>query len=285
MAINRLDFGTTPNPAAGDWALNAAILAKAFQNNYSPLQFNDTDILQGSTFQIGGIIYYTNSDTTITGTPSNYVKLTPNVGDSGATCDAAFVANLSGVTWNKIYNGYYDGSGNLYIFDEVRAILDSAIVGANTKFGELWENNAGQSLKPTDNVTFNNVILNDITANDIEVNNTIINGNLTIDNLPVPLYGAIGSFTIAASNVWSRSTEYAPNTTVAGNSLYRSTGLLSGGTRISSFGANGVSSMSISSTNWVNLSLTGTWRLLTNIKQYSASVNTEYVIGLLQRIS
>lgn len=134
MAINRLDFGTVPNPVGGDWALNAAILAKAFQNDYSPLQVDSTNIPQGATFQVGGVIYYTASDTAITGTPSLYVKLTPNVGDSGATLDAAFVANLSGVTWNKIYNGYYDVSGNLYIFDET---IDSL---ANTKIGQLANN-------------------------------------------------------------------------------------------------------------------------------------------------
>lgn len=135
MALNRLDFGTTPNPVTGDWALNAAILAKAFQNTYDPLQFVSTNIPQGATFQIGGVIYYGSSDTAITGTPSAYVKLTPNAGDSGATCDAAFVANLTGVTWSKIYNGYYDVSGNLHIFDEILAIADDVISSANTALG------------------------------------------------------------------------------------------------------------------------------------------------------
>lgn len=157
MALDRLDFGTVPNPVAGDWALLSAIVSKAFQNTYSPIQFVSTNILQGATFQIGGVIYYGSSDTAITGTPSNYVKLTPNVGDSGATCDAAFVTNLTGVTWSKIYNGYYDVSGNLHIFDEITAILAGHLSGSNTKFSQLFNAHLGQSLKPTDTVIFSNM--------------------------------------------------------------------------------------------------------------------------------
>ena len=118
MSINRVDFGTVPNPVTGDWAKLSAVVEKAFQNINVPLQVDDSNIPEGATFQIGGVVYYTASVTAITGTPSAYVKLTPNVGDVGATCDAAFVANLTGVTWNGIRNGYYDASGNLYIFDE-----------------------------------------------------------------------------------------------------------------------------------------------------------------------
>jgi hypothetical protein len=161
MAINRLDFGTTPDPEDGDWALNQAILSKAFHNIYEPLQVDSSNnIPQGATFQVGGVIYYANSDTAITGTPSNYVKLTPNAGDSGATLDAAFVADLTGVSWNKIYNGYYDVSGNLYIFDEIAAIIATEIAGSKTKFSELFNDHLGQNLKPTDNVTFNNLTVN-----------------------------------------------------------------------------------------------------------------------------
>ena len=154
MALDRLDFGTVPNPVVGDWALLSAIVSKAFQNTYNPIQFVSTNVPQGATFQIGGVIYYGSTDTVITGTPSNYVKLTPNVGDSGATCDAAFVANLTGVTWSKIYNGYYDVSGNLHIFDEVTAILAGHLSGSNTKFSQLFNAHLGQNLKPTDAVTF-----------------------------------------------------------------------------------------------------------------------------------
>jgi hypothetical protein len=135
MAIDRVDFPTTPNPVSGDWSLQTSLVSKAFQNINNPIQWSGTNILQGATFQIGGIVYYANADTAITGTLSDYVKLTPNVGDSGATCDAAFVPNLTGVTWNKLYNGYYD-TGDLVIFDEVKEKLLNTLLGqvANSIF-------------------------------------------------------------------------------------------------------------------------------------------------------
>jgi hypothetical protein len=131
MSINRVDFPTTPNPVGGDWTKINTLMSKAFQNVNVPLQVDSTNIPDGATFQIAGIIYYTNGDTAISGTPSVYVKIEPNVGDSGATADAVFVANLTGVTFNNIYNGYYDTSDNLHIFDEGHEVLQ------NTKFGQL----------------------------------------------------------------------------------------------------------------------------------------------------
>ena len=156
MAINRVPFPTTPNPVAGDWGLINTLLGKAFQNINSPLQVDGSNIPQGATFNIGGIIYHAASDTAITGSTSDYVKLTPNSGDSGATCDAAFIANLTGVAWNKVYNGYYS-SGNLIIFDEIKAIIAGTLSGSNSKFSELWNNNFNQQLKTTDDVEFNSI--------------------------------------------------------------------------------------------------------------------------------
>jgi len=180
MALDRIDFPTTPNPVTGDWALINALMTKAFQNIQSPLQWSGTTVPQGTNIQsplqwsgttvpqgtvvqIGGVIYYGTSDTTITGTPSNYVKFTPNVGDSGATCDVAFIANLSGVSWSKLYNGYYS-SGNLVVFDEVQAILDSDLGNGNTLFSRLFEDHLGQSLLPIADVEFSNIDIPTLTA-------------------------------------------------------------------------------------------------------------------------
>jgi hypothetical protein len=87
-----------------------------------------TTIMSGRVFLIGGVLYKSTSDTAITGTASNYVKVTP----SGATASAAFAASLSGVAWNHEYGGYYDGGGALVIFDEARALYDGAIAQAYT---------------------------------------------------------------------------------------------------------------------------------------------------------
>lgn len=133
MAINRVDFPTTPNPVSTDWAKLVNLTSKSFQNVNSPLQVDGSNIPQGATFQVGGVIYHADSDTAITGTSSDYVKLAPSGG--GATLTPSFVANLTGVSWNKVYNGYYDVSGNLYVFDEALAVNNGGIPQAFTYFG------------------------------------------------------------------------------------------------------------------------------------------------------
>jgi len=127
MAINEVVFPTVPNPLAGDWSKIVSLVSKSFQNVNDPLQVVGTNIPQGATFQVGGIVFYADSDTAITGTESDYVKLTV----SGTTLVPSFVTTLTGVNWNKVWNGYYDTSDNLYLFSEIK------ISSVNTKYGEL----------------------------------------------------------------------------------------------------------------------------------------------------
>ena len=112
------------------------------QNNKSAVNFlqvnkpiwdDATNIVQGAIFQIGGTVYYCNASTAIGGAPSAYIKLTPS-GD-GSIVTPTYVADLTGVSWNNAYNGYYDVGGNAYIFDELIAIVAGEIVGAKTR---LW---------------------------------------------------------------------------------------------------------------------------------------------------
>lgn len=121
MAIIKIDsIGTTPiafvSPAI-------AQIAALLQNVEQPLRVIGSVVKKGSLFNIGGAMYIADADTNITGTASDYVKITP----AGATASASYVANLTGVTWNTAYNGYYDGTGNLYIFDEAKALSSGAI--------------------------------------------------------------------------------------------------------------------------------------------------------------
>src|SRR5690606_23973393 len=67
-------------------------------HNYIDL-VNDL-VLEGAVFNVGGTIYLADDDTAISGTPSPYVKITP----SGATAAAAYVADLTGVSWDGAYN-------------------------------------------------------------------------------------------------------------------------------------------------------------------------------------
>ena len=143
MAINRVSYPTTPNPVSGDWAKLVNIVTKSFQNINDPLQVDGSNIPQGATFQVGGVVYYADADTAITGTASDYVKLTPS--SDGSTLDAAFVSSLSGVTWNKVWNGYYDTGGNLYLFDEFLAYSSGEVSSLETKAGILALNNRGKA--------------------------------------------------------------------------------------------------------------------------------------------
>lgn len=123
MAIERVNIPTPTAPTSiTDYQ---AILAQGVALGQA---LTDREIVDGSTIRagtvmlIGGVLYKSTTDTTITGLASNYVKITP----SGATASAAFVANLTGVTFNEAYGGYYDGSGNLHVFDEAKAIYSVA---------------------------------------------------------------------------------------------------------------------------------------------------------------
>jgi hypothetical protein len=107
---------------------------------------NGSNIIQGAVLNVGGILYKVDADTAITGTASKYVKITPSV--DTLTCTASFVANLTGVSWNKVANGYYDVSGNLYLFDEALAINDGDLSLVYSKIGKI---------KTLSNVTVKNI--------------------------------------------------------------------------------------------------------------------------------
>ena len=132
MAIDLLANPTATAPTA--LADYQAILTQLVANGQAftgRLIVQGSNIKAGTVILIGGVLYKATTDTAITGTASSYVKITP----SGATASAAFVANLTGVTWNDAYGGYYDGSGNLHVFDEGLAVHSGAIAGAKTEIG------------------------------------------------------------------------------------------------------------------------------------------------------
>jgi hypothetical protein len=123
-------------PATGGWTQTQEYLAMLFLGqNGSIARVLGGYVVQGSVFYIGGAVYYATSDTAITGTPSDYVKITP----SGSTASAAYATNLSGVTWSKDYNGWYDGTGNLYLFDELKAVQAGDIAEAKISFAQMRE--------------------------------------------------------------------------------------------------------------------------------------------------
>lgn len=117
MAISQV-LGPGDNPeTVADWQKITNIFQATWLRLTGALIVNGSSIMKGSAVNIGGAWYVATSDTAITGSASEYVKLTV----SGSSVTAAFVANITGVNWNKEWNGWYDALGNYYIFDEVKA--------------------------------------------------------------------------------------------------------------------------------------------------------------------
>lgn len=159
MSITALSEVTLPDPIAGDWGKLVSLIDKSFQNINSPLQIDIASNLVpvGATFRYLDKTYYAGSTTTITGTTSAYVKLTL----SGSDLIPTYALNLTGVAWDTEYNGYYDASNNMYIFDEVAAVIAGAISEASTVYGKQITAYINQSVKTTDSPTFKGVVCTD----------------------------------------------------------------------------------------------------------------------------
>lgn len=112
MAINRI-LGPNATPlAVPDYQAQNNLQAAAF-DGAGIVPFSGSAMTIGAVIRVGGTTYRVDTATAITGTPSDYVKITPS-GD-GSTASASFVASLSGVTWSSVNNGYYSGSNRILI--------------------------------------------------------------------------------------------------------------------------------------------------------------------------
>lgn len=131
MSIDKITDPASTPAAVADYQAQNTHLDRLLGNAVPPFPVDGSNIKKGSLFNIGGDMFYTSSDTAITGTPSDYVKLTPGASVAVPT----YAVNLLGVTWNDAYNGYFDGSGNLYVFDTAKAIYDAAIAAVKDVLG------------------------------------------------------------------------------------------------------------------------------------------------------
>jgi hypothetical protein len=152
MAIVKIILPNIVPETVEDYKAQNNLLIELIRNLYPKNIVIGSFITKGSLINISGSIYMVDNDTAITGTPSKYVKITPS--SDGGTCLPSFVASLSGVSWDNVKNGYYDISGNLYIFNESRAVFDGQISQAYTLFGRQSYNN--NVLYPSD--TIENII-------------------------------------------------------------------------------------------------------------------------------
>jgi hypothetical protein len=138
MAIIRIPYPEPLPLYSSDYVKQNNLIEQLFLCTYRPVEIVSGNIQRGAVIQCGGTVYYADADTAITGTPSDYVKLTPS-GD-GSSLSASYVANLTGVSWNQAYNGYYDVSGNLYIFNEAIALGNGEISAVKTKYLQQDQN-------------------------------------------------------------------------------------------------------------------------------------------------
>jgi len=118
MALTLVPFPASAPTSITDWEdiINVAEFNTLGVQGTSMFNFSSNTIKQGTRIMIGGSVYLADADTTITGTPSDYVKITP----SGATASAAYVSSLTGVSWNSVWNFWEDISGNAYLFNEMK---------------------------------------------------------------------------------------------------------------------------------------------------------------------
>ena len=136
MAINKLTDPSALPASTDDYVAQNNAINYHTLNSTPPYPVSGSNVLKGSVFNIGGDLFYAAADTAITGTASDYVKLTP--GASTATAAFETAANVtSNVTWSDTYNGYYDVSGNLYLFDELEAVRLGALSKSKSL---LWGN-------------------------------------------------------------------------------------------------------------------------------------------------
>jgi len=116
MAINKITAGLADGPSVfATPVINQ--LAALLTLSGEAKRYADGYIMKGALFNIGGTMYMADSDTAISGSASDYIAITA----SGDIATASYVSSLSGVSWDGAYNGWFDASGTLYIFDEVLA--------------------------------------------------------------------------------------------------------------------------------------------------------------------
>lgn len=115
-----------------DWQKISEIMQATWLRLNAPPVITGAYVKRGSAVCVGGQWYVATTDTAITGTASDYVRLTV----SGDTLTAAYASSLSSVSWNHEWSGWYDTTGRYYLFDEIKAFS----VGAITKIysSERW---------------------------------------------------------------------------------------------------------------------------------------------------
>jgi len=131
MPINKITAPSEVPASVDDYAAQNNLLEALLLSVQGAQRIVGSNVAKGAVFLVGGATYLADADTAISGSASDYVKLTPSV--DGLTLAPSYVADLTGVAWNSTYNGYYDASGNLYVFDELKALSLGTITTAKLR--------------------------------------------------------------------------------------------------------------------------------------------------------
>lgn len=127
------------NPAdvpetTSDWERMNGVLTALALARPSAIAISGSNIAKGSVIRYGGSWYLADEDTAITGSSSPYVQFTVSL--DGDTLSAAYVADLTGVSFNRTYNTWSDVQGRVYYFDEAYAYAWGEILSQPTL--EAW---------------------------------------------------------------------------------------------------------------------------------------------------
>ena len=132
--IIRIDGPTDSVTDTSDWQKMNNVLEIIAMSTPCGSRVMSGNVTKGAVIRCGGSWYIATEDTAITGTASPYVQLTPSIDLEELT--AAYVATLTGVSFNKTYNTWSDVQGRVYLFDEAYAFAWGQIPAMNTI--EAW---------------------------------------------------------------------------------------------------------------------------------------------------
>lgn len=151
MSITKLTPPSALPVNTGDYqAQNGLTDARLVYESYPVVSGN---VVKGSRFLILGSTFIGVSATAITGTPSDYVVLTV----TGSNAAPSYLPDLTGVTWSDIYNGYYDGSNNLVVFDEMKAFRLGSIAKPRSFYNKIISDITDQVLLKASDAVFNSL--------------------------------------------------------------------------------------------------------------------------------
>ena len=210
------------------------------------------------------------------------------VGQIGSTAvtnatNATTATNIAAGTAGRI--PYQTGVGTTGFSDAAIAgyVLQSAGSSSPPTWRQVSSANAASSIVARDGSNGFNAATQTAGDNSTKVATTAYVKTAT-DNIAV--YGGVGSYIVALYPI-DQNVIVAENTSVNGSDLYRMTDPADSTNEFLGLSTRASGSVAIvaTSANVTSLSLTGTWRVMTRMKNANNSAGTLYVTGLFVRIS